>query len=214
MGKRKISLRTFFETTIDHCKLSVSGILKLLKRPKYLIAFLLSLFCFLFILSFFKDGSGNWSLLWSPLGFSRKISLIGQVLLDILANFSSLYGIIILLMALLQALIVPLLIYTWKQRVQDAKNKDNAIDGASTSGIGAILGFVALGCPSCGVGLLMPILTAIAGASALAVAETVSHLFTIVAFWLLFYTVVRLGYLSFINICNEKSKEEKKKCKK
>lgn len=128
-------------------------------------------------------------------------------------NFTSFYGVIIVFMAILQALIIPLLIYTWRQRVQDSKNKDNTIDGASTGSIGAILGFVALGCPSCGVGLLMPILSAIAGAGALAVAETMSQLFTIVAFLLLSYTVIKLGNITFVNLCNEKAKRKEENAK-
>ena len=213
MGKRKVSPRRFFEIVGDKIKLASIGIFELLKRPKYLIAFLVSLFVFLFILSFFKDGNSNWLLLCSSLDFHRKMTVIGQVLVGILTNFTSFYGVIIFFMAILQALIISLLIYTWKQRVRDNKNKDNTIDGASTGSIGAILGFIALGCPSCGVGLLMPILSAIAGAGALAVAETVSWLFTILAFLLLSYTVVKLGNISFINLCNEKTKRKEKDAK-
>lgn len=204
MGKRKINLKSLLEAISDRCKLAMIGIGQLLKRPKYLVAFLVSLFIFLFILSFFKDGNSNWSLLTSGLGFSQKMAVIGRVLLEILINLTNLGGLVITLMAILQALIIPLLIHSWKCRA-----KDSAIDGASTGSIGSILGFIALGCPSCGVGLLMPILTAIAGAGALALAETVSTIFTALAFFLLFYTVIKLGYITFINISTEKNKVKK-----
>lgn len=204
MGKRKISLKSYLETISDHCKLAMIGIGQLLKRPKYLVAFLVSLFVFLFILSFFKDGNSNWMLITSGLEFGRKMEVIGRVLFEILVNFTSLYGLTINLMAFLQALIIPLLIHSWKCRA-----KDSAIDGASTGSIGSILGFIALGCPSCGVSLLTPILTAIAGASAVALAETVGWIFTILAFILLFYTVIKLGYITFINISTEKIKVKK-----
>ncbi len=205
MGKRKINLKQIFEKISDHCKIAMMGISQLLKRPKYLVAFLVSLFIFLFILSFFKDGNSNWTLVTSGLDFGRKMEVIGRVLFEILLNFTSLYGITIIIMALLQALIIPLLIHSWKSR-----KKDDAIDGASTGSIGTILGFIALGCPSCGVGLLTPILTAIAGASAVALTETVGRIFTVVAFILLFYTVVKLGYITFIDISAEKFKQKKK----
>lgn len=208
MGKRKVKIKDLWETLCDRCKFAMVGTFELLKRPKYLAAFIISLVVFLFVLSFFKDGDSNWVLLTSGLDFGRKMQVLGRVFVSIFENFTSLYGIIITLMAILQAAIIPLLIYTWKQRARDQKNKDQAIDGASTGSIGAILGFIALGCPTCGVGLLTPILAAIAGASALALAEAVGHIFTIVAFILLFYTIIKLGYITFINLSNEKYKKK------
>ena len=204
MGKRKITFKSILETVSDRCKMALIGTSQLLKRQKYLIAFLVSLFIFLFILSFFKDGNTNWALMTSGLDFGRKMEVLGRVLFEIILNFTSLYGVIIIFMALLQALIVPLLIHSWKCRA-----KDQAIDGASTGSIGSILGFIALGCPSCGVGLLTPILTAIAGTGAMALAEGVSQIFTIIAFGLLLYTVVKLGYITFINLSTEKVKAKK-----
>ena len=202
MGKRKIKLKDLWETFIDRCKFAMVGTFELLKRPKYLAVFIVSLIVFLFVLSFFKDGDSNWVLLTSGLDFGRKMQVLGRVFVGIFENFTSLYGIIITLMAILQAAI------TWKQRARDQKNKDQALDGASTGSIGAVLGFIALGCPSCGVGLLTPILATIAGASALALAEVVGHIFTIVAFILLVYTIIKLGYIAFINLSNEKYKKK------
>ena len=99
---------------------------------------------------------------------------------------------------------IMLLIFAWRNR-----EKEHAIDGASTGSIGAIFGFVALGCPTCGVSLLAPLLTAIAGAGAMAAAESVSRVLTILAFILLIYTVIKLGYISFITISTKKYKEKK-----
>ena len=97
-----------------------------------------------------------------------------------------------------------LLVFAWRHREKDA-----TLDGASTGGIGSILGFVALGCPTCGVGLLMPLLTAIAGAGAMTLAEGVSRVFTVLAFVLLVYTVIKLGYICFVTISAKKYKEKK-----
>ena len=95
------------------------------------------------------------------------------------------------------------LVFAWRHR-----EKSVALDGASTGGIGAILGFVALGCPSCGIGLLMPLLTAIAGAGAAALAESIGHIFTIIAFVLLIFTIVRLGYIDYVLIQSEMAKRK------
>ena len=176
----------------------------LLKQPKYLVSFLVSLFVFLYILSFFKDGTGNWLLLCSNLPFADKLGVLGRTAMKIFENFTDMYGVLIIFMSMLQALTIMLLIFTWKSR-----EKDQAIDGASTGSIGAIFGFVALGCPTCGLSLLTPLLTAIAGAGAVAAAEGISRTLIILAFALLIYTVIKLGYVSFITISTNKIKEKK-----
>ncbi len=203
MGKRKINIKRSLETASDQSKLALAGIRQLLRRPKYLATFLISLLLFLFILNFFKDGNTNWTLITSGLEFSRKMEVLGRVVGEMALNFCSLHGVMIILMALMQALIIPLLIHSWRCRA-----KEQALDGASTGSIGSVLGFVALGCPSCGVGLLTPILTAIAGTSAMALAENVSRIFSALALFLLLYTVIKLGYITYVNISNEQSKKE------
>ncbi len=203
MGKRKINFKRSLETASDQSKLALAGIRQLLRRPKYLATFLISLLLFLFILNFFKDGNTNWTLITSGLEFSRKMEVLGRVVGEMALNFCSLHGVMIILMALMQALIIPLLIHSWRCRA-----KEQALDGASTGSIGSVLGFVALGCPSCGVGLLTPILTAIAGTSAMALAENVSRIFSTLALFLLLYTVIKLGYITYVNISNEQSKKE------
>ncbi|MBP5656316.1 hypothetical protein J6X15_01900 [Candidatus Saccharibacteria bacterium] len=201
IGKKIYNLVT---TAIDRAKFAVSSIWMLLKRPKYLASFLVSLFVFLYILSFFKDGSGNWLLLCSNLSFGAKLEVLGRVCVKILDNFTDLYGILIILMSILQALTIMLLIFTWRNR-----EKDHAIDGASTGGIGAIFGFIALGCPTCGISILAPLLTAVAGTGAMAAAEGISKALIVLAFILLIYTVIKLGYVSFVTMSAKKYKEKK-----
>ena len=55
---------------------------------------------------------------------------------------------------------------------------------------------------------ITPILTAIAGTGAMALTESVSQIFTILAFVLLIYTVIQLGYVDFV-IMSAKKYEEK-----
>ena len=201
IGKKAYNL---FTTATDRAKFALVSIGYLLKKPKYLTVFFFSLFVFLYLLSVFKDGVGNWLLLCSGLPFGSKMEMLGGVVLKIFGNFSDLYGVLIIFMSILQALTVMLLVFTWRNR-----EKNSAIDGASTGGIGTIFGFVALGCPTCGISILTPILTAVAGTGAMAAAEGVSRVLIILAFGLLIYTVVKLGYVSFITISANKYKEKK-----
>ncbi len=191
-------------TLSDRTKFAMVSIGYLLRQPKYLACFIVSLFLFLYVLSFFKNGSSNFLLLFSGISFGAKMELLGKVVLDMFANFTDLYGLLIIALSILQALTIMLLVFTWSHR-----EKEHAIDGASTGSIGAIFGFVALGCPTCGISLLTPLLTAIAGTGAIAAAEDISRVLIVLAFVLLIYTVIKLGYISFITISTNKYKEKK-----
>jgi len=94
------------------------------------------------------------------------------------------------------------MIYTWRH-----KKQEEVISSASRSTVASALGFVALGCPSCGISLLSPILSAIAGASAGILAEKVNFILTLVAYTLLLYSICKLGYLVFIIVTASKYKE-------
>ena len=197
MGIRKVA-----EQISDRCKLAVLGLGGVFRRPKYACLGIFCWFLILFILCFWQDGSGNWQLIWSGLPLDRKIEVLGRVLSVTIGSFGSFTGLVVVFLALLQAVVITQLVFTWRHR-----DRGSAIDGASTGGIGAILGFIALGCPSCGVGLLTPILSAIAGASAVALAETIGFIFTLLAFALLIFTVIRLGYIDFVLISSNRAKE-------
>ena len=58
---------------------------------------------------------------------------------------------------------------------------------------------------------IFPIISAVAGASAVAMAETISQIFTIIAFGLLIFTILRLGYIDYVlaSVNNRKEKHAK-----
>lgn len=201
-----MAIRKIAEQISDRAKLAIVSLGFIFRKPKYVAFFLLSLFVFLYIFTFFRDGNGNWQLLWSGLAFNRKIELLLRIVTVIPNNFTSVYGVSLILLSLLQSVVVMQLIFTWRHR-----DKGAVIDGASTGGIGAILGFITLGCPSCGIGLLAPLLSAIAGGAAAALAEGLSFVFSVAAFGLLLFTVVRLGYIDYVLISSKKYKEENAK---
>jgi hypothetical protein len=208
MGKRKINklqrkLKNLFETFIDRCKFAVVGYKYLLSRPRYIVALVISFLIFLYILSQLQNNGANWQLLWSGLDFGRKMEVFGRSLFSMLKNFTSFSGIIIILLALMQSLCVAGIVFAIRHR-----QKDDAINGASAGSIASILAFVTLGCPTCGMTLLTPLLTMIAGTSAVALAEKLGIILSVVAFVLLFFTLVHLGYLIFVNVSAERAKEK------
>lgn len=197
------SIKDSFSLALDRIKLGSIGISYLLTFKKYLLLFVLAWAFFLYFLTFFKDGSGNLALLFSGISSDQKLSLLWHVVLSCFGNFTSLYGLSLVLLSLLQGLAISLMVYTWRH-----KYKDQTLSSASTSTVASALGFVALGCPSCGISLLTPILSALAGASASILAERVGVLLTIIAFGLLFYSVFHLGYLVFVIVSARKYKEK------
>jgi hypothetical protein len=197
-------LRQSCESFANKAKYSVVGCSYCLRRPKYAAAFILSFLFFLYFLTFFKDGNGYWQLIWSGLPFGRKLDVLKSALFAVPGNFSSLYGISIIFLSLLQAIAIMLIIFTWRNCKRDA-----ALDGASAGGIASVLGFATLGCPTCGISFLTPILSAIAGASASVLAERIGTVLSVLAFALLLYAIVKLGYTVYIIVGTSKNKEEK-----
>lgn len=207
MAKRKLfswrRIRNRLELIGDRIKLAMLGSSYCLSRKKYLISFIICSFGFLYFLTFFQDGNSNLHLLFSKIDAEQKIDILGRVFLNSLHNFLNLYGLSLVLLSILQGLAVTLMVYTWRH-----KEKDEVITTASTSTIASALGFVALGCPSCGISLLTPILSAIAGASASLLAERVNVALTLIAYALLLYSICKLGYLIFVIITAAKYKEK------
>lgn len=198
-----MAIRKIIETVSDRSKFALVSTWYLFKKPKYLCVFLLSFLVFIYFLTFFRDGSSNWQLIWSGLAIDRKLEVLGRVFPAILENFTSFYGLTIIFLSLLQGVIVMQIVFAWKNR-----EKEQSLNTASTGGVGALLGFLALGCPSCGIGLLTPLLSAIAGASAVALSETIGYVLTVLAFGLLLFSIIRLGYINYIIISSKKYKEE------
>ena len=196
-------LKDRFLLALDRIKLGGIGISYLLTFKKYLLLFIFGWLFFLYFLTFFKDGNSNLMILFSGIAIEQKLNLLRRVLLGCFGNFLNLYGLSLVLLSLLQGLAIALMVYTWRN-----KYKDQTLSSASTSTVASALGFVALGCPSCGISLLTPVLSALAGASASILAERVGAVLTIVAFGLLFYSVFHLGYLVFVIVSARKYKEK------
>ena len=207
MGKRKINLwqkiRKAPGNFADKAKFAVVGFRYLFGNPKYVACFILASILFLYILAQLQEGGSSWRLLWSGLAFDRKIGVLGTTIALMGSCFTNLGGILLVFLALMQGLAVTGIVFALRHR-----EKDHAINNASTGSIASILAFITLGCPTCGVTLLTPLLTMFAGAGAVAMAERLGIALTIIAFLLLIYTLVQLGYVIFVNVSAKQAKEK------
>ena len=144
-AKRKLKLakriRNLFDEFQFRLKLTILSLGELLKKPRYIAVFLISWYAILYILTFFRDGSGNWSLRVSNLSFSSKIQLLERVGVEVWHNFANLYGLALITLAVLQAIVIISILYAFRHRERE-QMREGAIDSASTGVIGALIGFM------------------------------------------------------------------------
>ena|GEM_PF-1671866 len=200
-----MKMRGRWERWVDDTKLACVGVGMVLKKPKYVIIGVLAVLLFAYILTLFKDGTSTWGLLWSNISFGDKIQLKFEVWGRVLGNLSSLWGLVLMLLALLQGLTVMLLVFGWRARV---RSKHTAA-GLEAGGVGTAISFLALGCPTCGTSLLVPILTTALGSGAAVMAETLGWVLATAAVVLLLHAARRLGYGAFVEITARRHKNGK-----
>lgn len=196
-------LRNTLDLWVDETKMAIVGIGIALKKPKTITTTTICALLFAYILTLFKNGTGTWNLFWSGIPFADKFTAGMTVWQRVLENFTSLDGLLLIILSILQGLTIAMLLYVWKNREKKA-----AIAGLEAGGVGTALGFLALGCPSCGISLLTPILTTIAGTGAMALADTLGWIFMILAFILLLHALRRMGYSAFIIKSAKRHKEK------
>lgn len=201
MGKRKIKRK--IGDYIDKAGFAVRGFRYLLSRPKYCTAFLSITLLLLYVLAQLQDGGAVWKLLFSKLSFDRKLAALGLSLQAAGRCFLSLQGWLLVLLAIMQALAICGIVYALRNRA-----KDQAINHASSGSIASVLAIVTLGCPTCGIGLMTPLLTLVVGSSAAALAERIGGFLMIAAFILLAITLIESGYLIFVTQSAKQAKEK------
>ena len=191
--KKQKKLSEKFELWLDRVKMAILGTKFALRKKSYLLVALISWVGFLYLLTMFKNGTALWAMLWSGLDFGEKIGVLFGVWEKVLANFLSLDGVLLIILTFLQGVAIGLLIFVWKK-----KEKSATKGGIESGSIGAALSFLALGCPSCGISLFSPILTAIAGTGALVLADSLGWIFLALSFVFLFSAIKKMGYAAFI----------------
>lgn len=197
--------RNTLELWADETKMAFVGIKMVMKKVGYAVIAIVAFLVFAYILTIFRDGTSTWSLLWSGIGFGDKLSLLGDVWVRVLKNFTDWWGLVLMLLAALQGLTISLLIFGWRMKMS---SKTTAA-GLEAGGVGAAISFLALGCPTCGTTLLAPVLTLVLGSGAVAVAETLGWILVVVAAILLLHAARRLGFGAYVEITARRHKNAK-----
>jgi hypothetical protein len=124
-------LRSTINLWLDETKMAIAGLSIALKRPKTTTLSLILTLIFAYILTLFKNGTGTWSLFWSTIPLGDKLTATLTVWQRVLENFTSLDGLLLMILALLQGLTIAMLIYVWRHREQKS-----AIAGLEAGGVG------------------------------------------------------------------------------
>lgn len=195
-------MQTRVENYFKKWQVSVAGILRVLRIPRYAALNIGIFLAFAWILTIFSIGNTDWNLLFSQVDWLGKLEIVIGGFVRIFTNLTSIDGVLTFLLSILQAVAISLIIFNFRRT---RKFNDTAAD----SGIAGIIAIFGAGCPTCGTSLLLPILVTIFGAGVSSVWGSISWIITIVAFGLLLHALRKLGFMS--NLKGEKSNGKIKK---
>lgn len=199
----RLTLKRRWRAFLNQLQLALVSTRGILAKPSYAVlcaaTFLLSLFFF----TCFKDGAGTWQLLF-VVRSEQKLSLLAQLIQESFKNFVSLSGLVLVLLAFLQALVLTQLVFALRSFIKGNKQREAVKDGASSGFVGAIFAFLSFGCPSCGLSLLMPLASALLGTAAASAVELLGAVFLILAFLALSFSILRLSYINFMHLTLQK----------
>ncbi|MCL1839587.1 hypothetical protein FWF89_01110 [Candidatus Saccharibacteria bacterium] len=200
-----MKVRNVLELWVDDTKMALVGIGMVMRRPKYVLIGVAAFLFFGYILTMFKDGTSTWSLLWSGIGFGDKVLLSLEVGGRMFGNLFDLWGLVLMVLALMQGLTIALLVFGWRSKI----SKKATAAGLEAGSVGTVISLLALGCPACGTSLLMPFLTTVLGSSAAVMGEILGWVLVVLAMVLLLHAARRLGYGAFIEITARRYKNGK-----
>jgi hypothetical protein len=186
---------------IARWRISCKGIKNAAKDWRFWLAFIISLFFFIFLFNLLSAGN-NFLQLLIKLPFFDKFFIIGQVYMNFLANILSIEKLLILLASLGQGLIIGMIFYLWRIRHE---LEDSAILNSAGASLLALIG---AGCPMCGGTILMPVLMSVFGASAMVFLQGISILLMAIALVSIAFAIRKLGFqCSMQSIPTKKIKE-------
>lgn len=187
--------------------LSLIGIGRVLKRPKYLALSLALFLLFLFLFNLFASGT-TYLYLIINLPLIEKIDAFWLVYQNLLSNISHLDKIIMIILSLAEAILLTLIIFALRRR----KTIDDRpiLEG----GLAALLGLLSAGCPVCGGVALLPLLAGVFGIAAYAWLSTISLIVSVLALIPMFFALKRQGFICYnlnnAEIILKERKEQKK----
>ena len=212
MTKRRFS--EWLSDWLDGWKLAGEGLVLATKKPRFWVAFLVTFVVFGTLMNLLAGGTAAFNLM-GVVDFGGKLQIIGDAFLGLFGvGREFLDWLLYFAIALLQGLLVGLVVVVWRARSEklkrgrkDANNKTAETDNSEhiqRAGLAAGLAVLGSGCPTCGTTLLGPLVMAVVGSGGVALAGTISGIFTTLAIILALFALKKLGFEAYAIIMDEK----------
>lgn len=201
--KRVVFSKLFWASILDKTTLSAQGVIRVIGKWQYLLSALAIMLISGIILGLTSTGSASWNLLLSSLPIADKLGVIGQSLTGLIQGAVTPYGLIVLLIILLQGITLSLAIFNITEQRQVNKKRKSTV-GTSEPILATIIATLGVGCSTCGTSLIAPLIGALAGSAALLGAITTTML--ALATTLLLHSLWSLGYSAYMFTCLSKSR--------
>lgn len=194
--------RNFWQKWLGDWKLAFSGIALAFKRPKFILAFVITFLVFGTLMNLLSSGTSAFTLM-AAVDFPGKVKIIWDATLALFGvNRSFLDWTLYFVISLLQGLLVALVVLVWKRR-RDKLSKESNSENLQRSALAAGFAVLGSGCPTCGTTLLAPLIGAISSSGGLALAGALSGLLTLASVLIALYALKKVGKEAYIEIISE-----------
>lgn len=187
----KLFWKSFFDKTV----LSLVGIGRVLRDWRYTLIAMSVAFLFGVMFSMLSVGTTEWNLLLSRLPLGEKVGIIGDAFVRLFADASTIDGVLLLVVVLLQGVTIALLVFSLVAEQKIKKQKQAANRRAGETAFASAVVTLGLGCSTCGASLIIPLLSVISTSAVFI--GTVTLLITIVAIILLLYSSWKMGFSAY-----------------
>lgn len=182
---------------LDDAKLAARGVLLATRDWHFDLIAIIAFLFFGTLLNLLASGNAALSLLMAA-DWGGKLQILSQAFLNIFGIGRNFWDfLLIFTVSLLQGVLIALLVFVWKKR-------KNNTDNLQRTGIVAGLAVLGSGCPTCGTTLLGPLVGAVIGSGGVALAGTLSGIFTALAIILALFALKKLGFEAYAIIMDEK----------
>lgn len=184
-------------------RMSLSGLVGVMRRPRYIFAALVLAFLFALIIYLLINLGSYGSLLGSSLPFLSKLKVVFLMIQRVLQDaLTTLNGALLVIVSLLQGVSLAMLVFTVKH------NKSFNAKTMGGSGAATVMAAVGLGCVPCGTSVVVPVLSIFFSSSAYVMLDTANMIVLLLAFGLSVYSIHKLGFVASAYLSIDDSKHE------
>lgn len=191
-------IKSRFNTVVGKAKLSVSGILKVIVRWRYLLVAVVVMVIFSIIFGLLSMGSLEVNMLLSRLSIVDKLDIVNRSIMRVFSNSTTFSGVLTGIIIVLQGIAIALLAFNIRHQRENSKAmaSSNIRGRVGESAAASVIAMLGLGCSTCGTSLLLPLLALVSSSAAFLGAATT--LVSLIAIGFLLYSLANMGYTAYV----------------